>query len=88
MFQGEQIIIKWVPALLQMCLDEPLWRDNNDIQIKKLREYLNTCCGLPRLFNNMVLEETVCQGLASEEYYDIAAAYSENKGRRIDPKSN
>lgn len=88
MLQGKQIITKWAPALLQMCLDELLWRDSNDIQVKKLWEYLSTCCDLPRLFSNMVLEEAVCQGLASEEYYGIAAAYSEDKGHYIDPKFN
>ena len=88
MLQGEQIITKWAPALLQMSLDDLLWRDSNDIQVKKLWEYLSTYCYLPRLSSYTVLEEAICQGLASEEYFGIAAAYSEDKGRYIDLKFN
>ena len=88
MLQGEQIITKWAPALLQMSLDDLLWRDSNDIQVKKLWEYLSTYCYLPRLSSYTVLEEAICAGLASEEYFGIAAAYSEDKGRYIDLKFN
>lgn len=88
MLQGEQIITKWAPALLQMSLDDLLWRDSNDIQVKKLWEYLSTYCYLPRLSSYAVLEEAICQGLASEEYFGIAAAYSEDKGRYVDLKFN
>lgn len=88
MLQGEQIITKWAPALLQMSLDELLWRDSNDIQVKKLWEYLSTYCYLPRLSSYTVLEEAICQGLASEEYFGIAAAYSAEKGRYVDLKFN
>ena len=49
MLQGEQVITKWAPALLQMTLDDLLWRDVDHIQIKKLWEYLSTYCYLPRL---------------------------------------
>lgn len=88
MLQGEQIITKWAPALLQMSLDDLLWRDANDIQVKKLWEYLSTYCYLPRLSSYTVLEEAICQGLASEEYFGIAAAYSPEKGRYVDLKFN
>ena len=88
MNQGEQIITKWAPALLQMSLDDLLWKDSNDIQIKKLWEYLSTYCYLPRLSSYAVLEEAISQGLASDEYFGIAAAYSEDKGRYIDLKFN
>ena len=88
MLQSEQIITKWAPALLQMSLDDLLWRDSNDIQVKKLWEYLSTYCYLPRLSSYAVLEEAICQGVASEEYFGIAAAYSEEKARYINLKFN
>lgn len=88
MLQGEQIITKWAPALLQMSLDDLLWSDSDDIQIKKLWEYLSTYCYLPRLSSYSVLEEAICTGVASDEYFAIAAAYSEEKSRYIDLKYN
>lgn len=42
MLQSDQVITKWAPALLQMTLDELLWKDSDSIQIKKLWEYLTT----------------------------------------------
>ena len=86
MLQGEQIITKWAPALLQMCLDDLLWKGSNDISVKKLWEYLSTYCYLPRLSNFSVLEKTICQGLLSTEYFAIAAAYSND--RYVDLKFN
>ena len=86
MLQGEQIITKWAPALLQMTLDDLLWKDSNDISIKKLWEYLSTYCYLPRLSNFSVLEEAICQGLPLTEYFAIASAYSND--RYVDLKFN
>ena len=86
MLQGEQIITKWAPALLQMTFDDLLWKDSNDISIKKLWEYLSTYCYLPRLSNFSVLEEAICQGLPSTEYFAIASAYSND--RYVDLKFN
>lgn len=86
MLQSDQVITKWAPALLQMTLDELLWKDSDSIQIKKLWEYLSTYCYLPRLSSYTVLEETVCQGVASDEYFGIAAAYSND--RYVDLKWN
>lgn len=86
MLQAEQIITKWAPALLQMCLDDILWKDSNDITVKKLWDYLTTYCYLPRLSSYSVLEETICQGVASIEYFALAAAF--NGERYIDLKFN
>ena len=86
MLQAEQIITKWAPALLQMCLDDILWKDSNDISVKKLWDYLTTYCYLPRLSSYSVLEETICQGVASTEYFALAAAF--NGERYIDLKFN
>ena len=86
MLQGEQIITKWAPALLQMTLDDLLWRDTDHIQIKKLWEYLSTYCYLPRLSSYSVLEEAIYQGLTSDEYFGLAAMYAND--RYVDLKWN
>lgn len=86
MKQGEQIIDKWAPTLLQMILDEILWKDSNYIVIKKLWEYLCTYCYLPRLADYNVLEDTIRQGLQSTEFFGIAAGYSD--GRYVGLKLN
>ena len=86
MIQEEQVITKWAPALLQMSLDDLLWRDSNDIPIKKLWEYLSTYCYLPRLANYGVLEDAIRNGLPSTEFFALAAGYS--NGRYVDLKFN
>ena len=86
MVQGEQIIATWAPALLKMSLDELLWKDSNDIAIKKLWEFLCTYCYLPRLANYSVLEDAIAKGLRSTEFFGIAAGYSGE--RYIDLKLN
>lgn len=79
MIQGEQIITNWAPALLQMSLDDLLWKDSNDIQVKKLWEYLSTYCYLPRLAGYGVLEDAICKGLPSDEYFGIAGNYANDR---------
>ena len=86
MIQGEQIINTWAPALLKMSLDELLWKDSDNIMIKKLWEYLCTYCYLPRLANYSVLEDTIAKGVHSTEFFGIAAGYSGE--RYIDLKLN
>lgn len=76
MIQGEQIINTWAPALLKMSLDELLWKDSDNIMIKKLWEYLCTYCYLPRLANYNVLEDAIAKGVHSTEFFGIAAGYS------------
>lgn len=86
MIQNEQVITNWAPALLQMSLDDLLWKDSNDIQVKKLWEYLSTYCYLPRLSNFSVLEDAILRGVASDEYFAVAGAYSND--RYVDLKYN
>ena len=76
MIQGEQIITTWAPALLKMSLDELLWKDSDDITIKKLWEYLCTYCYLPRLASYSVLEDAIAKGVHSTEFFGIAAGYT------------
>jgi predicted AAA+ superfamily ATPase len=73
--QNEAIISQWAPSLLLMELNNVLWRETNDIQIKKLWEYLCTYCYLPRLANISVLENAIRTGLDSTEYFAFAAAF-------------
>lgn len=86
MQQSEQIITNWAPALLQMSLDDLLWKDSDNIQVKKLWEYLSTYCYLPRLANYSVLEDTIRRGVASDEFFALAAGYINN--RYVDLKFN
>ena len=86
MIQEEQVITKWAPALLQMSLDELLWKDSDYISIKKLWEYLSTYCYLPRLANYGVLEDAIINGLPSTEFFALAAGFS--NGRYVDLKFN
>lgn len=86
MLQGEQIITTWAPALLKMGLDELLWKDTDDIAIKRLWEYLCTYCYLPRLANYNVLEDAIAKGIHSTEFFGVAAGFSGE--RYIDLKLN
>lgn len=86
MIQGEQIITTWAPALLKMSLDELLWKDSDDIAVKKLWEYLCTYCYLPRLANYSVLEYAIAKGVHSTEFFGIAAGYTGE--RYLDLKLN
>lgn len=78
-YQSEQVITNWAPALLQMCLDDLLWKDANDISVKKLWEYLSTYCYLPRLANYAVLEDTIRRGVNSNEFFALAAGYTNDR---------
>jgi predicted AAA+ superfamily ATPase len=86
MIQNEAVIPQWAPSLLLMYLNDILWSEKNDIQIKKLWEYLCTYCYLPRLADFSVLENAIRTGLDSTEYFAMAAAFDGN--RYIDLKFN
>ena len=77
--QNEQIITKWAPFLLKMELDNLLWKDRNDIQVKTLWGYLTTYCYLPRLANHTVLEETIKEGLLLDGMFGLASSVSDGK---------
>ncbi|MDD2300471.1 MAG: hypothetical protein PHU69_12650, partial [Fermentimonas sp.] len=86
MLQNEQIITKWAPALLLMELDNVLWRETDNIAVKKLWEYLCTYCYLPRLANENVLMDAIQTGLNSTEYFAFASSFDGT--RYIDLKFN
>ena len=86
MIQSEAIITKWAPALLRMQLDQLLWKESSEINIKKLWEQLCTYCYLPRLADYSVFEAVIRTGLNSKEYFALAAAIGNN--RYIDLRFN
>jgi copper chaperone CopZ len=75
MLQNEQIITAWAPALLLMELDHVLWKDTDNIAIKKLWEYLCTYCYLPRLAGDVVLDKAIQTGLNSDQYFAFASGF-------------
>ena len=77
--QSEALITHWAPALLLMKLDELLWKENDELSVKKLWEYLCTYCYLPRLSDLTVLEETIRSGVNSSEYFAYAEGISEGR---------
>lgn len=84
--ENETLITHWAPPLLLMKLDNILWRDANEIQIKKLWGYFCTYCYLPRLSGFSVLEECIRTGVNSEEYFAYAEGMSD--GRYLELKYN
>jgi hypothetical protein len=86
MLQNEAVITEWAPALLLMELDNVLWKDTDNIAVKKLWEYLCTYCYLPRLANDTVLEKAIQTGLNSTEYFAFASGF--DGSRYIDLKFN
>lgn len=84
--QNEALITRWAPALLKMELDNILWKDSDHISIKQLWDYLSTYCYLPRLKDYSVLEETIRNGVNSDEYFTYASGI--DNGRYIDLKYN
>jgi hypothetical protein len=86
MVQNEALITQWAPALLLMELNNVLWKDADNISIKKLWEYLCTYCYLPRLAGYEVLENAICTGVNSTEYFALAAGIDGE--RYVDLKFN
>jgi hypothetical protein len=82
--QTESLIKQWAPMLLKMELDNLLWKSADEIEIKKLWEYLCTYCYLPRLVDFSVLENTVRTGINSNEYFAYASGLE--NGRYVELK--
>ncbi|MDR1857194.1 MAG: DUF499 domain-containing protein [Desulfovibrio sp.] len=81
--QASSIIEKWAPAMLLLELNRWLWKEGDDIQVKALWNLLTSQCYLPRLTGYGVLEEAVCAGLPSQEYFGYAAG-KDDDGTYID----
>jgi len=82
----DYVISKWAPMLLKMELDNLLWKDANEIEVKRLWECLCTYCYLPRLVDYSVLEDTIREGVNSESFFAYAAGIED--GRYVDMKFN
>jgi hypothetical protein len=86
MLQNEAVITPWAPALLRMELDNILWRETENIAIKRLWDYLCTYCYLPRLASENVLNDAIQTGVNSTEYFAIASGH--DGSRYVDLKYN
>jgi predicted AAA+ superfamily ATPase len=87
MHTNEAIIEQWAPMLLKMQLDNLLWKDADNIQVKTLWEFLCTYCYLPRLASEKILKEAIRTGLKnSTEYFAFASGFDGT--RYIDLKLN
>lgn len=88
MEQAEQVISRWAPAPLKLALDAYLWKNADHIEVKQLWAYLCTYCYLPRVAKYGVLEEAIRQGVASADFFGLAAGYDEDRQRYLDLKWN
>lgn len=79
MQQNEQLITQWAPALLNMQLDNLLWRDKNELNVGDLWKLLCTYCYLPRLASFEVLQNAIQTGVNSEDYFAYADGVSDGK---------
>jgi hypothetical protein len=86
MIQNEAVITQWAPTLLRMELDNVLWRESDNIAVKKLWEFLCTYCYLPRLAGENVLYKAIQTGVNSTEYFAFASGF--DGSRYIDLKFN
>lgn len=79
MQENESLITTWAPAWLKMELDHLLWKEANDINVKKLWEDLCTYCYLPRLANYSVLEATIRKGVNEKNYFALADGKADDR---------
>ena len=80
---NEAVVESWAPMMLKLELDRVLWACEDSIGVKRLWEHLCSYCYLPRLAGYSVLERAIREGLASDEFFAIAAGVDAN-GRFID----
>lgn len=73
MGRNEELITRWAPQLLKMELDGLLWANEDSISVKTLWECLCKYCYLPRLASYDVLEDTIKNGVASDEFFSLAS---------------
>ncbi|MDP8940542.1 MAG: hypothetical protein M3N10_09695 [Actinomycetota bacterium] len=68
------LVTKWAPINLKSELDKYLWRGEEHVSLRLVREDLAKYLYLPRLRDGKVLEETVRDGVASGEFFGYAQA--------------
>ena len=64
----QQLITKWSPVLLEMELNNWLWKDKPHIGLKRVWEYLATYLYLSRLRDSDVLLNTVREGIKTQAF--------------------
>lgn len=64
----DKLIDRWAPSLLQMELDNRLWKEKDALSVKELWTMLSSYCYLPRLADFSVLEQTIQNGVAGEAF--------------------
>lgn len=83
----DYIKVACAPTILRMqALDDYLWKNKNHLDLKSLWEYLTQYLYLPRLKDQAVLLDCICQGVAStiwHENFAYADAFDENEGRYL-----
>lgn len=68
------LVTRWAPMMLKKELDAYLWRGEEHVSLRLVREDLAKYLYLPRLRDGRVLEETVRDGVASGEFFGYAQA--------------
>jgi predicted AAA+ superfamily ATPase len=68
------LVTKWAPMMLKKELDAYLWRGEEHVSLRLIREDLAKYLYLPRLRDEKVLEETIRDGVASGEFFGYAQA--------------
>lgn len=87
MRQDDSLIQTYAPASLLIELNKLLWKGKDSISIKELWSYFCSYSYLPRLKSFAVLEQAICNGVASKEYFGLAAGIAED-GHFMDLKIN
>lgn len=83
MQQNELLVSHWAPAMLQMELDNLLWREHNEINVGELWKLLCTYCYLPRLASYDVLVTAIQEGVNSDECFAYAEAIQDGRYREL-----
>ena len=83
---GDDLSREMTGEPLRMELDNLLWKDSDDIEIKTLWENLCTYCYLPRVLNFGVLSSAIKAGMSEGKYFALASGKSGGKyeGLRLD----
>ncbi|MDR0630682.1 MAG: DUF499 domain-containing protein, partial [Holosporales bacterium] len=86
LIQDQKIICSYSPLFLKKVLDTLLWQENDSISIEKIWNTFTSYCYMPKLSNFTVLENTIREGLRSQDYFAMATGFENNK--YIDLKYN
>lgn len=78
--EREWLITQWSPIHLKRMLGEWYFKNKvSDVNARKV--YQDTCCYLylPRLRNNIVFEDAIAKGIASDDFFGYASAKDTDK---------